>query len=119
MRLTRDLNREGKARNALFVIVVYGLETQVFFVECGTKCIILCSFVKKKRIIHFGEFYGFLSWGPCMKNDSFYVIICSVGLQGKRGEKKDPRVLGRHSIILREHQNSVLCVFKKCSQELF
>ena len=45
MRLTRDLKREGKARNALFVIVVYGLETQVFFVVCGTKCILLCSFV--------------------------------------------------------------------------
>ena len=45
MRLTRDLNRERNAENALFVIVVYGLETQVFFVVCGTKCIILCSFV--------------------------------------------------------------------------
>ena len=30
MRLTRDLSRGGKARNALFVIVVYGLETHVF-----------------------------------------------------------------------------------------
>ena len=30
MRLTRDLSREGKAGNSLFVIVVYGLETQVF-----------------------------------------------------------------------------------------
>ena len=45
MRLTRDLNLEGKAGNALFVIVVYGLETQVLFVVCGTKCIFLCSFV--------------------------------------------------------------------------
>ena len=31
IRLTRDVNREGKAANALFVIVVYGLETQVLF----------------------------------------------------------------------------------------
>ena len=31
MKLTQDLNREGKVGNALFVIVVYGLETQVFF----------------------------------------------------------------------------------------
>ena len=31
MRCSRDLNREGKAGNALFVIMVYGLETQVFF----------------------------------------------------------------------------------------
>ena len=42
MRHTQDLSREGKAGNALFVIVVYGLETQIFII-CGTKCIILCK----------------------------------------------------------------------------
>ena len=35
MRLTRDLNREVKAGNALFVIVVYGLETHGFFFFCS------------------------------------------------------------------------------------
>ena len=37
MRLTRDLNREGKAGNALFVIVVYRLETQVSFCSMWNK----------------------------------------------------------------------------------
>ena len=37
MRLTRDLNREVKAGNALFVIVVYGLESHVFFCSMWNK----------------------------------------------------------------------------------
>ena len=37
MRLTRDLNHEVKAGNDLFVIVVYGLETHVFFCSMWNK----------------------------------------------------------------------------------
>ena len=37
-----------------------------------------------------------------MKNDSFNVIICRVGLQGKRKKNEnDPQVLGHHSLGIR------------------
>ena len=36
-----------------------------------------------------------------MKNDSFYVIICQVRVQGKRKKKNEnyPRILGCHNYI--------------------
>ena len=55
MRLTQDLNHEGMARNALFVIVVYGLETQVSFCSMWNKMYSFMYFcVKKKKKTNFG-----------------------------------------------------------------
>ena len=46
MRLTRDLNHEVKAGNALFCNCGLWVGNPCFFfVVCGTKCIILCNFV--------------------------------------------------------------------------
>ena len=43
-----------------------------------------------------------------MKNDSFYVIICRVGLQGKRKKKKnDPPVLGRYMNKQKLNSNNI------------
>ena len=62
----------------------------------------------KKIYIHFWRvFRVFFFWGPCMKNDSFYVIICRVGLQGKRKKKIDPQDLGRHNISVLTLSNPI------------